>query len=108
MSGAATILVTDRDGVVHSVDAGEDRSLMELLRDDAGMDIAAACGGSCICATCHIYVAPEWRDRLPPPEECEAELIAQLELAGPTSRLACQIRSSAAFNGLALTLAPEE
>lgn len=108
MTDRATILVTDRDGTVHSLPASEGRSLMEVLRDDAGLDIAAACGGSGICATCHIHVAPEWRDRLPPPANDEKELVAQLELAGATSRLACQIRSSAALDGLVLTLAPEE
>ena len=37
--------------------------IMEIIRE-AGMDIEAACGGCCACATCHIYVDNNWISKL--------------------------------------------
>ncbi len=55
----ALIRVTDRDGVEHEVEGNIGFTLMENLRDlDYG--VAAVCGGMCACATCHVYVDPEW------------------------------------------------
>ena len=60
----AEITVTDREGGVHRVNAREGVSLMETLRElDYG--VAAICGGMCSCATCHVYVAEPWPERLP-------------------------------------------
>ena len=55
----ATLQVIDRDGVSHEVEAKPGLKVMEVLRElDYG--VAAICGGMCSCATCHIYVDPEW------------------------------------------------
>ena len=40
--------------------------------------VAAICGGMCSCATCHIYVDPEWADKLPAPQSDERELLNEL------------------------------
>ena len=49
------LIVEDRDGKTHEIEANEGLSFMEILRD-AGLDIEAACGGCCACATCHVYI----------------------------------------------------
>ena len=72
----------------------------------AGIDgIAADCGGMLVCATCHVYVAPEWASRLPAPVEDE---LAMLEFtAAPRregSRLCCQIDITAQLDGLTVEL----
>jgi len=55
----ALMRVVDRDGVEHEVDAKTGLKVMENLRElDYG--VAAICGGMCSCATCHVYVDPEW------------------------------------------------
>ena len=55
----ALLRVVDRDGVEHEVDAKPGLKVMETLRElDYG--VAAICGGMCSCATCHVYVDPEW------------------------------------------------
>ena len=80
---------------------------MEVLRDlDGG--VAAICGGMCSCATCHVYVAPEWRERVPAQQSDEWELVSELQHHRDGSRLSCQIRLSEDLNGLRVTLAPEE
>ena len=49
------IKVKDREGRIHELKADNGSTIMEIIRD-AGLDIEAACGGCCACATCHIYI----------------------------------------------------
>ena len=101
------IHVTDRDGTVHSLDAIEGWRVMEIIRDH-GLAIKAECGGACACATCHVYVAPEWVDRLPPAGDEETDMLDSALAVEENSRLSCQIIFDENLNGLALTLAPED
>jgi 3-phenylpropionate/trans-cinnamate dioxygenase ferredoxin reductase subunit len=67
--------------------------------------IIAECGGMCSCGTCHVYVDPEWQDRLPEPEYEEAELLEFLEGREPNSRLSCQIVMSDELDGIVVRAA---
>ena len=71
-----------------------------------GMDgIVAECGGNCMCATCHVYVEPGWVGRLPAMSADEDALLdgtASDRL--PESRLGCQVRVTAALDGLCVRL----
>lgn len=102
------IIATDRDGQVTEFTADTGTTLMEALRDTAGFDIAAICGGSCSCATCHVYVESNWMDRLPRQEPEELELLEFLGSYRETSRLSCQIPLVDELCGLKVALAPEE
>lgn len=99
--------VVDREGNQHEVNAQPSGSLMEALRD-LEYGVLAICGGSCACATCHVYVANDWLDRLPPQQGDERELIDNLDHRQDTSRLSCQIHLTDALDGLSVTLAPDE
>jgi 2Fe-2S ferredoxin len=83
--------------------AGE--SLMRAATDAGVSEIVADCGGLLTCATCHVYVAPEWADRLPPPAPDE---LSMLEMTAaerrPHSRLSCQIVLLDALDGLEVEL----
>lgn len=99
--------VVDRNGDEHEVEAAPEGSLMETLRElDYG--VAAICGGMCSCATCHVYIAPEWLEKLPTRQSDEGDLLAELQFRQDNSRLSCQIQLKAEYDGLRLTLAPEE
>ena len=100
------INVTTLDGKTHRLPALAGWSVMEIIRD-AGLPIKAECGGAMACATCHVYVAPEWAARLMPPRDDERDMITDFALS-PTdrSRLSCQIVMRDDLNGLAVTLAP--
>ncbi len=103
-----TIQVTDRTGQQLAVSVETGLTLMEPLREiDNGIE--ALCGGMCSCATCHVFVTPEWFARLPARQSDELELLESTEsYRGNESRLACQVRVTDALDGLALTVAPEE
>jgi ferredoxin, 2Fe-2S len=104
----AKMVVTDRDGNVHEVEGRVGVKLMETLREfDYG--VTAICGGLCSCATCHIFVKPEWMPKLPAPQGDEKELLVELQnYDAPTSRLSCQVDFTAALDGLELRIAPDE
>jgi 2Fe-2S ferredoxin len=103
-----TIHVTDRGGHQHTLEVDNGQTLMEPLREiDEGVE--ALCGGMCSCATCHIFIAPEWNTKLPGRQSDELELLESTEsFREAESRLACQVRVSDAIDGLRLTVAPEE
>ena len=100
------VFATDRDGKAYELDAREGYTLMEILRD-AGLPIAAICGGQCICSTCHVYVAEEWVARLKTREEDEQVMVEDSGHYQDNSRLACQIDFSESLDGINVTLAPE-
>lgn len=107
--GAATDGVCDvyvsYQGDTRLVPARFGQRLMEAIRD-AGLPIAADCGGACTCATCHVYVAASDLDRLPAPGPNEAALLEVVDEPTSQSRLSCQIELDGSMVGLQVTLAP--
>lgn len=99
------IRVTDVKGVEHELEGLDGWRVMEIIRD-WGVGIKAECGGSCACATCHVYVAQEWLDRLVEPSEDEEDLLYSTLDKRPNSRLSCQILMSEALDGLTVEIAP--
>ncbi len=100
------IVVTDRDGTEHRLDAIEGWRVMEIIRDH-GLPIKAECGGACSCATCHVYVAPEWQAKLFEASEEEVDMLDEAFEVEEESRLSCQILFSPELAGLKLQLAPQ-
>lgn len=101
------VYITDQDGVQHTLDAPEGHTLMEVIRD-AGLDLPAICGGGCDCATCHVLLAPEWREKVGEPNDFELALIEDAPEFDPArSRLSCQIEITPDLDGLKGTL-PQE
>jgi ferredoxin, 2Fe-2S len=101
------MIVVDRDGKEHEVEAKPGLKIMEILRElDYG--VAAICGGLCSCATCHVYIDPEWVGRLPKPQSDELELLREIpDFRDGTSRLSCQVDFTASLDGLKLEIAPD-
>ena len=102
------IRVTTRDGMTRELQAQEGFSVMEAIRD-AGIDeVLALCGGCLSCATCHVHVDPGFAGALPPLSDDEDELLDSSSHRNECSRLSCQLVVSGAFEGLAVTIAPED
>jgi 2Fe-2S ferredoxin len=97
--------VTDQEGGLHTLEALEGWRVMEVIRDH-GLPIKAECGGACACATCHVYVAPEWLAKLYPPTDEETARLDDAFLVEDNSRLSCQILMNEVLDGLEVTLAP--
>jgi len=98
------IYCKDMEGTVHELPATEEWSVMEIIRE-GGIPMLAQCGGSCACATCHVYVDPKWKDKLPAPTEEEIGMLDGAFEVTEDSRLACQIFFTKELDGLEVTLA---
>jgi len=102
------VTITTRTGEAVAIDAEPNRTLMEVVRENGINELLAICGGCCSCATCHVYVDPAFANRLPPVSEDEDGLLDGSMHRKAESRLSCQIRMSAALEGLRATVAPED
>ena len=100
------IICIDRDGVEHNLPALEGWRVMEIIRDHE-LPIKAECGGCLECATCHVYVDPEWTSKLHPKSDEEDDKLDEAFFVKSNSRLSCQILMSQDLNGLKVTLAPD-
>lgn len=94
------VLFVSSAGDAHEIEIPVGWSLMQGAVQNGVPGILAECGGSCACATCHVYVDPDWFDRLPPKPEGEDDMLSCVEEQRPNSRLSCQIRISEDMVGL--------
>jgi 2Fe-2S ferredoxin len=100
------VTVVDRNSKVHEISGSKGSSMMETIRDSGIPDIEAICGGSCSCATCHIYVEAVWLRKLPSPRDDETALLSDTSNYNENSRLSCQIQLSESLSGIRVQIAP--
>lgn len=99
------IVFVEPSGNQRTVDVTEGWSLMQAATSNGIDGIVAECGGSCACATCHCYVEESRLNELPPPEQAESDMLGFVAAERkPNSRLSCQIKATAALEGLVVTL----
>jgi 2Fe-2S ferredoxin len=95
-----TITFVDFQGVARTVEAENGSTVMENAVRNAIPGIEAECGGACACATCHVYVAEEWRDKVGEPSQMEEDMLDFAYDIRPNSRLSCQIKVKEELDGL--------
>ena len=100
----ASITFVEAIGSHKIVDAKNDLSLILTVRDHGIEGLAAECGGSLNCGTCHAFVAEDWFDRLPAPSEDERMLLEYVTNVRPNSRLICQITVSEMLDGMVIEI----
>jgi ferredoxin, 2Fe-2S len=96
------------DGTRETFDIAAGKSLMLGAQSHGVVGILGECGGQAMCATCHVYVDDKDLGRLPPiSDDEEAMLDDTAAERRPSSRLSCQLESSAELNDIVVHL-PEE
>jgi 2Fe-2S ferredoxin len=101
------ITYIESGGEEHVVDVDAGRSVMRGAVENDVRGIIGECGGSCLCATCHVYVDPAWLGRVGGKSETEELLLEEVCDLRPNSRLSCQIDVSDDLEGLLVRL-PEK
>ncbi|MCB9989801.1 MAG: 2Fe-2S iron-sulfur cluster binding domain-containing protein [Rhodospirillales bacterium] len=89
------------------IEAPTGLSLMEIAQKSDIKEIEGVCGGCMACATCHVYVHPDWWDKCLPNGARSDEEEDMLDLAfevGDYSRLSCQILITDELDGLVVAL----
>ncbi len=97
------------DGTETTLEARVGDSVMETAVKNGVKGIVAECGGSCACATCHVYVDAAFIDKfdeMGPLEDDMLDGTAAERL--PVSRLSCQLKMREDLDGLRINIAPEQ
>ena len=106
MEEAIEIIVIDREGEEHKLEAPTDMnlSLMEVMRLYE-LPVKATCGGMAMCATCQVYIESD--HDLPEMSDDEEAMLSEAFDVRDNSRLGCQIQMTPDIEGLEVELAPE-
>lgn len=96
----AKITFIQPDGTQAVVEAEAGMTVMEAAKTADVPGIEAECGGACACATCHVYVDAEWRDKTGSAENMEEDMLDFAFDVREESRLSCQIRVTDELDGL--------
>ena len=100
----AKITYIEHNGKSHKVNVPNGLSVMEGAVQNNIPGIDADCGGSCACATCHVYVDEEWFNKLPKKEITEEDMLDMAYEPKKYSRLSCQISVEDSLDGLVVKM----
>ena len=100
----AKITYHTHDNKTHTIDVQNGLTVMEgaVQNDIPGID--ADCGGSCSCATCHVYVDEKWFSKLPKKQSTEEDMLDVAYETKKFSRLSCQITVEDKLDGLVVKM----
>ncbi len=96
----AKITFVQPDGSSIVVDAELGLTVMESAKKHDVVGIEAECGGACACATCHVYIDAAWREAVGKSSDMEEDMLDFAFDVREESRLSCQIKVTAALDGL--------
>lgn len=104
-----TITFIQQDGATNNVSVQEGTSLMRAAVTNGVPGIVGECGGQAMCATCHVFVRPEFATQLPELSDDEDEML-DCTTADRTdaSRLGCQIKMSATLDHIVVDVPADE
>ena len=94
-----------QDGKETTLDIEVGTSVMQAAVFNGVDGIVAECGGSCMCATCHVFVREAYLSKLPEMELGEdAMLDGAASPRRPNSRLSCQLVMTPQMDGLVVDM----
>ncbi len=100
-----TVLFKQQNGVEKPVEVDIESTIMEAAVNNDVDGIDAECGGSGMCATCHVYVDEDYINNLEPPDENELEMLETTSSDRlSNSRLSCQISMTDALDGIVVMI----
>ena len=98
------ITYIEHNGKSHTLEVANGLTVMEGAVQNNVPGIDADCGGSCACATCHVYVDEKWFKKLPNKESAEEDMLDMAFEPKSSSRLSCQLTVSDELDGLVVNM----
>lgn len=98
------ITFISHEGESHETEIVEGQSLMQIATSNGVAGIDGDCGGECACGPCHVIVDSEWVSLTGKQGDDEEEMLELTPERQATSRLSCQIKASAAMDGMTVHL----
>lgn len=100
-----TVTYTQPNGTQQTLQVEEGTTLMRAAVSNGIDGIIGECGGQAMCATCHVYVRPQYTQALPEISDDEDEMLdcATAERMD-SSRLGCQIKIDAELSGIVVDI----
>ena len=97
------ITFIQKDGSKIEVNAEVGKTLLEVAEQN-NIELIGACGGSCACGSCHVYIDEETLKKIESPKEDEENVLDVVFNIQPNSRLACQVVVSEEMDGAIITI----
>ena len=98
------ITYIEHNGKSHTINVENGLTVMEGAIQNNIPGIDADCGGSCACATCHVYVDEKWFNKLTQKRKAEQDMLDVAFEPNKFSRLACQISVTDELDGLVVKM----
>ena len=98
------ITYIEHNGKSHIVKVPNQLTIMEGAIQNNIPGIDADCGGSCACATCHVYVDEKWLDKLSKKEDAEQDMLDMAFEPNKFSRLSCQLTVTDELDGMVVKM----
>jgi len=98
------ITYIEHNGKSHTLEVANGLTVMEGAVQNNIPGIDADSGGSCACATCHVYVDEKWFNKLINKESAEEDMLDMAFEPKKFSRLSCQLAVSDALDGLVVKM----
>ncbi|MFK0007842.1 2Fe-2S iron-sulfur cluster-binding protein [Paenarthrobacter sp. NPDC090520] len=105
----ASVTFTQPDGTARTLDVSAGTTLMRAAVSNGVDGIVGECGGQAMCATCHVYVRPQFAAALPEMGDDEEEML-DCTTAERTerSRLGCQITLGDELSGIVVDVPADQ
>ena len=101
----AKVIYKCSSGEIRDVEVSVGHSVMIGAISNGIPGIEAECGGALSCATCHVYVDPQWLGRMPAIDSFEHDLLENVAAERREgSRLSCQIVVTDELDGLTVEI----
>ena len=99
------ITYIEHNGKSHDIEVSNGLTVMEGAVQNNVPGIDADCGGSCACATCHVYVDEKWFNKTTQKKkDAEEDMLDMAFEPNKFSRLSCQITVTDELDGLVVKM----
>jgi 2Fe-2S ferredoxin len=102
------ITYIEYSGKEHHVVIPAGYTIMEGAVKNSIPGIDADCGGSCACATCHVYIDPKYVSKIPAAQEAEKDMLDFVNETNNASRLSCQIIITNDLDGIIVKMPKQQ